>query len=95
VRPAWIWDNFNQSGIEAGWFTQKNEASNHQSFTESGVKTTLFHTFKVDTSMMKSRPEIRLYGTWLKVLDNELDNFSFEHEKDDQFTLGAQAEVWW
>lgn len=95
VRPAWIWDNFNQSGIEAGWFTQKNVASNHQSFTESGVKTTLFHTFKIDTSMMKSRPEIRLYGTWLKVLDNELDNFSFEHEKDDQFTLGAQAEVWW
>ncbi|HBV4968145.1 TPA: carbohydrate porin [Klebsiella pneumoniae] len=44
---------------------------------------------------MKSRPEIRLYGTWLKVLDNELDNFSFEHEKDDQLTLGAQAEVWW
>lgn len=45
--------------------------------------------------MMKSRPEIRLYGTWLKVLNNELDNFSFENEKDDQFTLGAQAEVWW
>nr|WP_265113076.1 carbohydrate porin [Enterobacter hormaechei] len=95
VRPAWIWDKYNQTGFEAGWFSQVNKNRAKNRFTESGLKTTLFHTFKIDTSMLTSRPELRLYGTWLKVLDNELDNFTFDDRKQDQFTVGAQAEVWW
>lgn len=95
VRPAWIWDKYNQTGFEAGWFSQVNKDRAKNRFTESGLKTTLFHTFKIDTSMLTSRPELRLYGTWLKVLDNELDNFTFDDRKQDQFTVGAQAEVWW
>ncbi|WP_404873005.1 hypothetical protein, partial [Klebsiella pneumoniae] len=25
----------------------------------------------------------------------ELDGFTFEDNKDDQFAVGAQAEIWW
>lgn len=95
VRPAWIWDKYNQTGVEAGWFRQDNHNQSGERLTESGLKTTLFHTFKIETSMLQSRPELRFYGTWLKVLDNELDNYRFPGQKMDQFTVGAQAEIWW
>ncbi|EEZ5368805.1 carbohydrate porin, partial [Escherichia coli] len=52
-------------------------------------------TFKVNTSMLTSRPEIRFYATYIKALENELDGFTFEDNKDDQFAVGAQAEIWW
>lgn len=95
VRPAYIWDKFNQTGVELGYFTQRNKDSGGTAYKESGVKTTLFHTLKVDSSMLTSRPEIRLYGTWLRVLENELDQFAFPDSKKNQFTVGVQTEVWW
>ncbi|MEC5319805.1 carbohydrate porin [Brenneria populi subsp. brevivirga] len=95
IRPAWIWDNYNQTGVELGYFTQTNKDGSGVKAKESGVKTTLFHTLKVNTSMLSSRPEIRFYGTWLRVLDNELDQFTFSDDKKDQFSMGVQAEVWW
>lgn len=95
VRPAYIWDQYNQTGVELGYFTQQNKDANSNKFNESGYKTTLFHTFKVNTSMLTSRPEIRFYSTYIKALENELDGFTFEDNKDDQFAVGAQAEIWW
>ncbi len=95
VRPSWIWDKYNQTGVELGYFTQTNKNVSGTSFDESGLKTTLYHMFKVDTSLLNSRPEIRFYGTWLRVLDNELDQFTFPDQKKDQFTIGVQTEVGW
>ncbi|MEA9391870.1 carbohydrate porin [Acerihabitans sp. TG2] len=95
VRPAWIWDNYNQTGVELGWFTQTNKTQAGQDLKESAYKTTLYHALKVDTSMLTSRPEIRFYGTYIHVLENQLSNFSFQDSKKDQFTLGIQAEAWW
>ncbi len=43
--------------------------------------------------MLNSRAEIRLYGTWLHVLDNDIDRFTFPDRKKDQFTVGVQTEV--
>ncbi len=94
VRPAYIWDTYNQSGVELGWFTQTNKTGGVD-YKESGLKTTLFHTFKVNTSMLTSRPEIRFYATYLKSFDNEITQFEFNDYKKDQFTIGTQAEVWW
>ncbi|MEC5317549.1 carbohydrate porin [Brenneria populi subsp. brevivirga] len=94
VRPAYIWDKYNQTGIELGWFNQNNKSQGNE-YHESGLKTTLFHTFKVGTSMLNSRPEIRFFATYLKSFDNEITNFTFNDNKKDQLTLGAQAEVWW
>ncbi|MDZ6245338.1 carbohydrate porin [Klebsiella pneumoniae] len=94
ARPAWIWDKFNQTGVELGYFNQNNKVSSG-SYREAGYKTTLYHALKVGTSMLKSRPEIRFYGTYLKVLDNAIDDFSFARQKSDQFSVGIQAEVWW
>lgn len=94
VRPAYIWDTFNQTGVELGWFDQRNKAGG-ETYHESGLKTTLFHTFKVGTSMLTSRPEIRFFATYLKTFDNEITQFTFNDDKKDQFTVGAQAEVWW
>lgn len=47
--------NVNQTGVELGYFKQTNEADNVK-LVESGYKTTLFHSFKVKTSMLTSRP---------------------------------------
>ncbi|TAJ05860.1 carbohydrate porin [Pectobacterium versatile] len=95
VRPAYIWDNYNQTGVELGWFTQKNKNQSGVNYKESAYKTTLYHALKVDTSLFNSRPEIRFYGTYLKLLDNEISKFTFPDSKKDQFTVGVQAEVWW
>jgi carbohydrate-specific outer membrane porin len=31
----------------------------------------------------------------MKALETELYKFTFEDKKDDQFAVGAQAEIWW
>ena len=95
VRPAYIWDKYNQTGVELAYFNQQNKNQYGTKFKEAGYKTTLYHTLKVNTSMLTSRPEIRFYGTYIHALDNELDNFSFADEKNNQFAAGIQAEVWW
>ena len=95
VRPAWVWDKWNQTGVELGWFTQTNTANSGVKYKESAWKTTLYHALKVDTSMLTSRPEIRFYGTWLHLDDNQISGFTFPDAKKEQFTLGVQAEVWW
>ncbi|SCC25184.1 carbohydrate porin [Kosakonia oryziphila] len=94
VRPAYIWDTFNQTGVELAWFDQKNKTGGNE-YHESGYKATLYHALKVDTSLLASRPEIRFYGTYLKVNDNGISQFEFADAKRDQFTVGVQAEVWW
>ncbi|MFM2533073.1 carbohydrate porin, partial [Escherichia coli] len=80
---------------DTGCLEIQGASLNSNKFNESGYKTTLFHTFKVNTSMLTSRPEIRFYATYIKALENELDGFTFEDNKDDQFAVGAQAEIWW
>lgn len=94
LRPAWIWDQYNQTGTELAYFNQTNK-SNGQSYHESGYKVTLYHALKVDTSMLTSRPEIRFYTSFLKVLNNEIDGFSFSDDKDHQVSVGVQAEIAW
>ena len=66
VRPAYIWNKYNQTGVELGYFKQQNKDVTGKKYNESGYKTTLFHTFKVNTSMLTSRPEIRFMRLILK-----------------------------
>lgn len=94
VRPAYIFNNYNQTGIELGYFNQKNTNSGI-SLRESGMKTTLFHEFKLDTSTFNSKMDVRFYITWLKILDNSIDDYTFADEKHDQFSFGAQTEIFW
>lgn len=95
IRPAWIWDTWNQTGLELSWFTQKNKTEQGVNLKESGYKTTLYHALKVGPSLLGSRPEIRFYGTYLNILDNELSNFRFNENSKNEFMAGVQAEVWW
>ncbi|MRT03517.1 carbohydrate porin [Ewingella americana] len=95
VRPAWIWDTWNQTGVELSWFTQKNKTEQGEDLKESGYKTTLYHALKVGPSLLGSRPEIRFYGTYLSILDNELSQFRFNDNSKNEFMAGVQAEVWW
>lgn len=95
IRPAWVWDTWNQSGVELGWFVQHNKNSQGEKFKESALKTTLYHAFKVGPSILNSRPEIRFYGTWIDILNNELSEFSFNDESKNEFIAGIQAELWW
>lgn len=95
IRPAWIWDTWNQSGVELGWFAQKNKTQQGKDLKESAYKTTLYHALKVGPSLLGSRPEIRFYGTYINILDNELSQYRFNDNSKDVFMLGVQAEVWW
>ena len=92
VRPAYIWDNYNQSGIELGYFRQKNKVKG-KSYDEEGFKTTIFHSFKVGESILTSRPDIRFYVSYLESLQNEISKFDF-NGKDNQISFGVQTEVW-
>lgn len=95
IRPAWIWNTWNQSGIESGWFVQKNEDTQGNKFKESAFKTTLYHAFKVGPSLLTSRPEIRFYTTYINILSNEISAFRFNDESNNEFISGIQAELWW
>ena len=95
IRPAWIWDTWNQSGVELGWFAQKNKTQQGKDLKESAYKTTLYHALKVGPSLLGSRPEIRFYVTYINILDNELSQHRFNDNSKDEFMLGVQAEVWW
>ena len=95
IRPAWIWDTWNQTGVELSWFAQKNKTEQGVNLKESGFKTTLYHALKVGPSLPGSRPEIRFYGTYLNILDNELSQFKFNDNSNNEFMAGVQAEVWW
>lgn len=94
VRPAYIFNQYNQTGIELGYFNQVN-SNDGVKRKESGVKTTLYHALKVGTSAFKSNLEIRFYGSWLKVLDNGIDDFTFTDDKKDQLSIGVQTELSW
>lgn len=94
TRPAYIWNEYNQTGFELGYFHQ---TSHHDGTTdtESAYKLTLFHTLKVATSMLRSRPELRFYATYIDIFNNGITNFLFTDGRKNQFSFGAQAEVWW
>ncbi|MDU9532364.1 carbohydrate porin, partial [Escherichia coli] len=95
IRPAWIWNTWNQTGLELGWFKQQNKTQQGVTLNASAYKTTLWHALKVGDSILGSRPEIRFYGTYINILDNELSNFKFNENSKDEFMAGIQAEVWW
>jgi len=92
IRPAYIWNQYNQTGIELGYFQQRNEV-NSRKYKEQGYKTTLFHSFKVGESILNSRPDIRFYATYLRILDNEISHSQL-NGKDHQISVGVQTEVW-
>ena len=94
VRPAYIFNKYNQSGVELGYFTQTNKNDNADK-TESGAKVTLFHELKLGTSTFSSNMDIRFYATWLKVIKNQLDDYTFDDDKSDQFSVGVQTELSW
>ncbi|EOB3584488.1 carbohydrate porin [Vibrio vulnificus] len=96
VRPAYIWNQFNQTGVELGYFVQKSQAENEADYRkESGYKVTAYHALKVNTSMLRSRPEIRFYSTYMEATDNDITGYVFHDQGSDQLSFGVQAEVWW
>ncbi|WP_081297844.1 MULTISPECIES: carbohydrate porin [unclassified Gilliamella] len=92
IRPAYIWDTYNQSGVELGYFRQKNKVKN-KTYVEEGYKTTLYHSFKVGKSILSSRPDIRFYVSYIEALQNDISKFDF-NGKDHQISFGVQTEVW-
>ena len=98
VRPAWVWDQYNQTGVELGYFNQTNTVNN-QDYDESGYKLTLFHNLKVGTSLLRSRPEIRFYVSYLKSEENDIlgaSGYAYGNGQfDDQVSAGVQAELFW
>lgn len=92
-RPAYIWDTYNQSGFEVGYFRQKNKV-NGKTYREEGYKATLYHSFKVEESLLTSRPDIRFYLSYIKSRKNDISKFDF-NGKDHQISFGVQTEVWY
>ncbi|WP_218055891.1 MULTISPECIES: carbohydrate porin [unclassified Gilliamella] len=92
IRPAYIWDTYNQSGVELGYFRQKDKVKS-KTYVEAGYKTTLYHSFKVGKSILSSRPDIRFYVSYIEALQNDISKFDF-NGKDHQISFGVQTEVW-
>lgn len=92
IRPAYIWENYNQTGVELGYFKQDSKQYG-ETLTESGYKTTLFHSIRFEKSSFGLLPEIRFFATYLKAIDNQLDNVAFADGKDDQWKFGITANV--
>lgn len=91
IRPAYIWANNNQTGVELGYFKQESKTDG-ETLTESGFKTTLYHALKFGKSI-NTTPEIRFYASYLKALDNELDNVVFAGGQDHEIQFGVTADV--
>ncbi|MBE5222397.1 carbohydrate porin [Pectobacterium sp. A113-S21-F16] len=94
IRPAYIWNENNQTGVELGAFTQTNTVGNVK-YKQSAYKVTPYHAIKVDTSILNSRPEVRFFGSYINIDHNDIDKFSFSDGRRNQFVVGIQAEVWW
>lgn len=92
IRPAYIWENYNQTGVELGYFKQDSKQYG-ETLTESGYKTTFFHSIRFEKSSFGLLPEIRFYATYLKAIHNQLDNVVFSDNKDDQWKFGISANV--
>ncbi len=94
VRPAYIWDQYNQTGVELGYFTQQNKDANSNKYNESGYKTTLFHTFKVNTSMLTCA---RKFVSTLRISKLWKTNWMASPLKTIKTTslLSVPAEIWW
>ncbi|SCB72772.1 carbohydrate porin [Gilliamella intestini] len=92
IRPAYIWDTYNQSGVELGYFRQKDKVKS-KTYVEEGYKTTLYHSFKVGKSILSSRPDIRFYVSYIEALQNDISKFDF-NGKDHQISFGVQTEAW-
>ena len=94
VRPAYIWSEFNQTGFELGYFHQTVRESG-DNYYESAYKITAFHTIKVDTSMLGSRPEFRFFTTYIDNTENGVTGHYFANHSNEQLSFGVQAEIWW
>ena len=82
-------------GIKPLQASMENNTRQGDDLQESAYKTTLYHALKVGPSLLGSRPEIRFYGTYINILDNQLSQFAFNDDSKDEFMVGVQAEVWW
>lgn len=92
IRPTYIWDNFNQTGVELGYFVQESKADG-ETLKESGYKTTLFHNIKFGKGFNVS-PEIRFYAQYLEALENEIDLVNFDGESK-QIKFGVTVDLWY
>ncbi|WGY46642.1 carbohydrate porin [Vibrio sp. ABG19] len=92
IRPAYIWSNFNQTGMELGYFKQTSK-SEGETLNESGYKATLFHNIKFGKGI-NSSPEIRFYASYLEALENDIDNVTFDGD-DHQLKFGVTVDLWY
>ncbi|UMX83880.1 carbohydrate porin [Klebsiella pneumoniae] len=97
-----MWDKYNQTGVELGYFKQQTKMLPARNITSPAYKTTLFHTFKVNTSMLtSSRPEIRFMPPILKrriltsIRPRIIPPAFLKTGRTISLPWGAQAEIWW
>lgn len=94
IRPGYIWNKNHKTAVEFSMFKQTNTTTDNVDMNESGNKVTLMHTLSVGTGMLRVRPEIRFYTSYINIKDNDIDSFSFTDSKTHQLSFGAQVEAW-
>lgn len=94
ARPAYVWNTNNKTALEMAWFKQTNTVSGSD-LEESGKKVTLAHVLTAGPSLLKMRPDIRFYTSYIKADKNQIDSWTFHDGKDHQLSFGVQAEAWW
>lgn len=96
VRPMYKWNDTMRTVFEAGYSAGEKineEGTNTEDF--GGAKFTVAQAWAMGDNFW-ARPELRIYGTYLK--DLESDSFGATDSKpgsDNDFVVGIQAEAWW
>lgn len=93
IRPSYHWNDHMKTYVEVGYFKDSWTEQNKATETEDGTKFTLAQAWAPSKDWW-ARPEIRVFVSYLQQDDNFRPDVNGE-PRDDTWTLGAQAEVWW
>ena len=92
ARGQYVWNKVTKTLLEVGTFKQNKEWTSGSVDKSSGEKYTLAQAFTAGVPFL-SRPELRVYATYLKDGENDA---AFNSGKDDNtMNFGVQAEAWW
>lgn len=87
VRPQYSWTDNMKTQFEAGYYAKELGTSD-----SSEMKFTVAQTWS-PASGFWSRPEIRVYATYLDQLESSMKDYG--NGKDNALSVGVQMEAWW
>ncbi|MFG0876049.1 maltoporin [Aeromonas media] len=93
IRPAYKWNDYMKTYLEAGYFKDHQTVKGSSEETNDGSKFTLAQAWSAGPGWW-ARPELRVFASYLQQ-DEAFRADSNGTPQDDTWTVGVQAEAWW